>query len=121
MKIMERSLRIGALLCVLSVFACCTHALTIAPAPIKTTQASWDANKQNSGIISVDEEGFLVTPHFIDRYQGLLARYGDRLTPKVRPDDTVGTSPEDGNFRITGEVLQRFNRMNAMRKAEQSP
>lgn len=110
----------GALICALSISGC-TSSLTIAPAPIKTTQASWDGNKQNSGIISVNKDGFLVTPHFIDRYQGLLARYGDRLTPKVRPDDTIGVSPEGGNFQITAQVLARFNRLNAMRKAEQGP
>ena len=118
MKNTKRFLLTSAFVCLLA-FPACTHSLTIAPEPIKTTQASWDGNKQNSGIISVNEDGFLVTPHFMDRYQGLLARYGDRLTPRVRPDDTIGVSPEQENFRITGQVLQRFNRLNAMRKAEQ--
>lgn len=99
----------------------CTKSLTIAPAPIATTQASWDGNKQTSGIIAANENGFLVTPHFIDRYQALLAHYGARLIPVTRPDDTIGVSPEAGNFRITAQVLMRFNRMNAMRKAEQAP
>jgi hypothetical protein len=92
---------------------------TVAPAPIVSTQASFDGNAQNSGYLGYNEHGFLVTPGYLQRYDALLETYGSRLTPKRAPGDREGISEEPPNYRITGEVRMRFWRMNQWRKAEQ--
>jgi hypothetical protein len=87
--------------------ACANHKspLTIAPHSVTTTQASFDNNTQNSGVISANENGFLVTPHFIERHA---------LNPADR-----GVTAEGANFRITAEVMARCIDMDQKRKNAQ--
>ena len=110
--------------CLLALVAGCT---TLAPRPVRTTQASFDSNAahtaqvQNSGIISADATGFLVTPHFIERYDALLANFGKRLTPARKPGDRTGITPAGINFRMNAETMLDFDSLNAIRKAEEAP
>lgn len=94
----------------------CGTTKTIIPPQVVTTQASFDGNHQTSGILSVDETGFLVTPRYIERYDAMLEKYGERFSPPIKPGDRRGITPEGENYRITGETRSRFGQMNQMRK-----
>jgi hypothetical protein len=94
--------------------------MTTAPKPVVSHQASFDGNVANSGIVAFKPEGFVVTKHWIERYDGLLTKYGARLTPIIFTGDRVGVVAQGDNFLVTAQVLVRFTRMNAWRKAEQN-
>lgn len=96
--------------------------MTVAPSAIVSKEASFDGNVANSGIVdAVPGEGFIVTTHWIERYDGLLGKYGPRLTPPIASGNRVGFTEKDGRIYITSEVLVRFIRLNQWRKAEQTP
>lgn len=46
----------------------CGCFLTVAPKPVVSHAASYEGNVQNSGIVSADADGFVVTQHFLDRH-----------------------------------------------------
>jgi hypothetical protein len=87
--------------------ACAHHqaAITIAPHSVVSTGASFDNNTRNSGLISSDQTGFLVTQHFIDRH-GLTAT-------------SAGVKTEGSNFRITAQVLAECVAKDQARKNQQ--
>ena len=76
--------------------AACT---TVHQKPVEGQQASFDGADQNSGIIAKVPGGYIVTPHFRDRYNALIDAYGAAkfangapvFTPKLHRDD--GISP----------------------------
>jgi hypothetical protein len=102
------------------VSSCSVRHQTVAPAPIVTTQASFDGNAQNSGLIGPDGHGgFYVTAHFIERYDAMLATYGGRFSPPVKPGDRHGIQAlPSGEYDVTAEMIARFRTMNFWRKAE---
>jgi hypothetical protein len=82
----------------------------------KEETPSFDQGGRNSGIISEYEGGFIVTPHFRDRYNGMIKTYGDKFTPSLKKDK--GISPRrDGNYFIDQQHMVYFLDMNAWRKA----
>lgn len=103
--------------------ACSIRQQTVSPPPIVSTHASFDGNVANSGLIGPDNQGgFYVTPHFIARYDSLLVKYGERLSPAVKTGDRRGIVPaSDGNFQVTAEMVARFRQMNLWRKADAAP
>jgi hypothetical protein len=80
----------AATLSLMAVLAGCAG--TVAPKIVSSSQASWDttpsgAQKQNSGILGVDAEGWvIVTPHAKDRYNALVRAYGSRFKPGLEVD-----------------------------------
>lgn len=89
-------------------FVGCAHhksLLTIAPHSVVTTQASFDENVQNSGLISANDKGFLVTPHFIERHQISTTEHG--------------VTSEGANYRITAQVMARCIDLDQARKKAQ--
>ena len=104
---------VAALLC-----TSCGTTRTVIPPPIVTTQASFDQNVANSGILYVDSQGFHVTKHYLARYDALAALYGSRLVPPVAAGNRDGITPEGDHFLFTAEARGRFAMMNRWRKAE---
>lgn len=93
---------------------------TVAPDPVTASQASFDGNEKNSGIVSAHPNGFVVTAHFVDRYNSLVRIYGRDFTPPLKPDV--------GILRITAERslidrqhLSQFLEMNAWHRAGLKP
>lgn len=100
--------------------SCSVRQMTLAPKPITSAEASFDGNSANSGIVEVGAEGFVVTPHWIARYDALLAKYGARLVPAVAAGDRTGVKASTDSYLVTGEVMVRFTRLNQWRKAEKN-
>jgi hypothetical protein len=92
---------------------------TVRPTVVYSSQASWDGSDQNSGIISetADHHG-VVTPHFRDRYNRMIAVYGNRYDPPLRPDDGV-QSTGTNTFLIDAQHFAYFFEMNKWRKSPQ--
>jgi hypothetical protein len=93
---------------------------TIAPKPIKATQASFSGNVQNSGMIAApkqDELGFAVNQDYIDAYDALLAKFGSGLFPPRKPGDRNGIVKEGDHYRVTDAVVERYLVMNQQRMA----
>ena len=91
------------------------------PPLVESNTASFDGKVQDSGVISLLPGGQLVTPHWRDRYNGMIATYGKRFTPPLRTDDgIVPASP--GNvatqYFIDNEHAVKFDQMNQWRKAD---
>ena len=63
------------LILALALFTGCVSQ-TVRPVDIKPKAASFDGNKQDSGLIAVTPTGALVTAHARDRYNALIAVYG---------------------------------------------
>jgi hypothetical protein len=91
---------------------------------VADNQASYDGAEQNSGLLGFTTNGqgqvtgAVITPHARDRYNALVAAYGARYQPAVKPDD--GIVPTGTNtFRIDAEHLIKFSAMNRWRKQAQ--
>ena len=98
----------------------CASTATVVPAPVESRQASFDGGEQSSGILAAVPGGFIVTPRFRARYNGLVATYGGAFLPPLVPD--AGLRPGDGDtWFIDAEHMAFFLRMNAWRRAAGSP
>jgi hypothetical protein len=109
-------------LCAIALGACTVHQQTAVAPALRTSQPSFEGNDQNSGVISVDEHGFKVVKHFIDRYDAMLASNAAlpdndayKLSSAPAAGDRNGITAEGEFYRITGEVTARFNRLNYLR------
>lgn len=75
-----------ALIAAIIVLGFVTACTTVVPKPVDTDVASFDGNDQNSGIIRATSAGYVVTPHFRDRYNALVAVYGKDFTVPLKRD-----------------------------------
>jgi len=92
----------------------------VAPLP-QSAGPSYDGAALNSGVIAWVPGGELVTPHWRDRYNGMIALYGARFLPPVRPDDgLVPASPGNAatQFFVDNEHVEKFVLMNTWRKQD---
>lgn len=90
---------------------------TIIPKTVDPVVASYDGNEQNSGVISSNANGYVVTAHFRDRYNALVAVYGRDFTVPVKADD--GMSPIDARtWLIDRQHLAQFLEMQAWSRAK---
>lgn len=93
---------------------------TVTPAPVESSQASYDEGEQNSGILALVDGGALITARARERYNALIAEFGGEFLPALQRDH--GITPEaDGKFRITNEGLQKFVVLNAWRRMGRTP
>lgn len=93
---------------------------TLAPAVVPSHVASFDGNEQNSGIVSGNASGYIVTGNFRDRYNSLVVIYGkDFLTP-LRADYGLSFVAE-GRWLIDREHLAKFLEMTAWHRAGLKP
>ena len=106
-------------------FSACT---TIIPSTVNSNNASFDGNEQNSGIISTTMDGFKVTTHFRDRYNALIAVYGDAkqsdgsplFTPALIKDFGL-TSNVDGTYTMTKQAMVFMVQMSEMKRRAFKP
>lgn len=82
-------------------------------------EPSWDGNEQNSGVLDVyPEGGFVVTAHFIERYNSLIRIHGNRFQPPLRRNRGVLTHPNGIDFIIDNQHMVFFLDMNLWDKSD---
>lgn len=105
---------------------------TVTPPPAPAAQvASFDQGDATSGILRYDSRaaGYIVTARFVQRYEALVAVYGDAkdsLTglPYFLPALTRGYGlrlSETGEYVMTAEAMTYFVRMNQWRRSGRAP
>lgn len=92
---------------------------TITPARVDGS-ASYDGAEANSGVLSLEKTGAVVTPRVVERYVALLDLYRTAFVPRVNPTDGVAKRP-DGTCFITNEVLERLILMAEWRRMGRKP
>ncbi len=76
---------IFGIMLLLLIFGC-----TVRPRVVRNSQASFDGNEQNSGLIGEDSDGnAIITAHARDRYNSLMDDYGKAFSPPVNRDDGI--------------------------------
>ena len=96
--------------------ALCGCANTVAPKFALSSEPSWVGADHNSGVIAITPaHQAILTPHARDRYNGLIAIYGSRFLPPLKPD--FGLTEAGPNGIISPEGLADFATMNRWRKA----
>ena len=96
----------------------CTSAVT--PKPVPSEAASFDGNEQNSGVLSQDANGYLVTQHFRDRWTSLVRTYGRDFHPALDPD-SGWEKAGPGAWRCDKQRMVFFLEMNAWLRAGLQP
>ena len=84
-----------ALVSVLTTTGCVS---TVVPQPVERTQPSYDPSdkgKPTSGVIMSVASGFVVTDHFRQRHNALIAVYGGDFKPPLKPDWQIAPISED--------------------------
>lgn len=94
----------------------CGCAGTITPRIVQSSQASWDGNQQNSGLIGFDAVGNgILTLRAELRYQALVSDYGYRFKPPIQSADGLILTTTN-TWLIDAEHLEKFATMNRWRK-----
>jgi hypothetical protein len=93
---------------------------TLAPTRVDSQAASFDGNNQDSGIIQATASGYVVTPHFRDRYSSLVALYGRDFLPTIKDGDGI-TQLSKNEWLIDRQHLVQFLEMNAWLRAGLKP
>ncbi len=93
---------------------------TVTPDRVAPAAASYDGGEANSGVLSIENEGAVVTPRLVDRYRALLAVYKNTFVPRVDPKVGVLKNP-DGTFFITNEVVERLILLTEWRRMGRKP
>jgi hypothetical protein len=90
---------------------------TVTPKTVRDKTASFDGNQQNSGFLGYDGEGYgIITSNALARYNGLIAKYGERYAPPLKPN--AGVTPHtNGTFRIDNAHDVRAREMNRWRRS----
>lgn len=110
--------RILLALVAVAVLSSCGGFGTVAPREIVTTQASNTSTGQDSGILNDEsgKEGFLVNQDWINGYDALLDRYGEKLFPPRKKGDRDGIKKVGKNrYRVSDAVMERQQVMNQKR------
>ncbi len=118
MKPIARQLSLIVLLVAFAMGGGCAG--TVTPKVVTSTQASFDGNEQNSGVISVQPNGYVVTAHFRDRYNALIADYGTAFTPPLSHDAGIARLT-DYTWLIDREHMIKMIEMNTWRKSGRKP
>jgi hypothetical protein len=94
-----------------------TSCTTVTPHTVNSSAYSWDGTNQNSGVIGFVGSQVEVTPHWRDRYNGLVAIYGKKFVPPLTFD--YGITPTATNtYLVTPEAFKDFVDMNRWRKVD---
>ncbi len=109
---------IGAVLLVSALTTGC--GTTVQPDIVTPSVASYDGNVQNSGIIMSTNSGFVVTSHFRERHNALIAIYGGDFSPHLKPDHGIAPMGDD-RWLISKQAMVDFLAMNTWRKAALKP
>ena len=87
---------------------------TVAPPVVYAKQASWDKGGQNSGLVAVVDSRAQVAPHWRDRYNAYVVKYGAVFTPALTKDEGLAPGAPNGNWyanhfaRVHMEVMSRL-------------
>lgn len=116
MKTWLNSTSLGIALLSLGLAAC-----TVTPKRVTDSTPSFDGAVRNSGFIGFDAAGNgILTPLARERYNLLIAEFGQRYLPPLRPD--AGITPTSTNtYLIAPQYLVDFREMNRWRKAKPTP
>jgi hypothetical protein len=106
-----------AVLILCFVFPACS---TVVPKPVAPVAASFDGNDQTSGVLGSNANGFVVTNHFRDRYNALVAIYGRDFAVPLTPDAGF-VSIEDERWLVDRQHLAQFLEMQAWQRAGLKP
>jgi len=93
---------------------------TAMPVQVVPKTASWDGTNQNSGIVCTITNGqgsavaLVVTPHFVERFKALSARWSTNLPAASNLDGAVLTV--SNTYVITAHDFTVFRKMNAWQK-----
>jgi hypothetical protein len=120
----KRVARLNFILLLIAALALTSCFATIAPKEIHQRQASFTSTGQDSGILadaSKQTIGFAVNQEWIDGYDSLLAKYGDKLSPARKAFDRDGIAKEGDHYRVSDAVMERKLVMNERRVNEQGP
>ena len=92
----------------------CVSSCTIAPKPVTALAANNSPTGQDSGIMAVKDGKFWVSAYWHVKYLGLLDLYETRLRALGQwpdgPEDGITAQP-DNTFLVTGDAMERNNRM----------
>jgi len=83
---------------------------TVIPQPVARTQASYDPSdtvKPTSGVIMSVPSGFVVTSHFRERLNSLIATYGGDFPIALKPDHQIAPIGED-RWLISKKGMEDF-------------
>jgi hypothetical protein len=104
--------KVGFVLLLAAVLCGCS---TVVPSPVVDREASWDGDRQTSGLLGFNEDGSgHITARARARYNALVALYGARFTPPLIEDE--GVTPQGDDWRIDAEHLVKFATMARWRK-----
>lgn len=106
-----------AILSLCLAFSACS---TVTPQLVTPDSASFDGNDQTSGIISVNANGYVVTDHFRDRYNALVAIYGSDFSVSIKADDGL-INISTNRWLIDRQHLSQFLEMTAWLRAGLKP
>lgn len=95
-------------------------ACTVTPDRVSPGSASYDNGEANSGVLSLEKTGAIVTPRLVERYRALLEVYRAAFVPKVDPAAGVLRNP-DGTYFISNEVLERLILLSDWRRMGRKP
>ncbi len=82
--------------------SCCT----VTQKAVISQTASMDGNVPDSGILTETTGGYVVTAHFRDRYNALVATYGSSKTADGAPIFTPALRKDDGFTKLSGATSQ---------------
>lgn len=91
------------------------------PDIINSDTISYDEyGNQTSGIISVsdDKTGFIVTKHFIDRFNSMIEKYGEKFVPELKKDQGVSKIDNTQFYFISNQSMGYFLTMNDLRRLD---
>ncbi len=112
---------IYTLLCMVLVLAACT----VTPRNVKDAQPSFDGGQLNSGFLgftnvyvnNVPGEYGVLSSHAVDRYNALIANYGEKFIPPLKSGDGIfRTAVLSDIWFIDKQHLVYFETMNRWRK-----
>lgn len=93
----------------------------VQPLPVKKIQevisqqeVGFSENKQNSGIIDFNENGWQIDEKTLNKYNSLVLKYGKDFDPTLKQND--GVSLVGGNIYLSQEYMVKFAEMNLKNK-----
>lgn len=92
---------------------------TVRPVVLHATTASWDGNKQDSGLLGLDaQKNAILTAHAKDRYNVLMDAYGSRFSPPAKAGDGI-TGTATNTFLLDAQHFVYFTVAERILKREQ--
>lgn len=91
------------------------------PNIINSDTISYDEyGNQTSGIISVsnDKTGFIVTKHFIDRYNSMIEKYGKKFVPELKKEQGISKIDNTEFYFMSNQSMGYFLTMNDLRRLD---